>query len=147
MPILLNADRTKLRLTTDNTAPNNGQQLPSMLAAAAFTNPCPVMPNATQTNGAGTTLVKQCTGAGGQYGWLGFCHKPAVAAGDLVPVLRGVVIDGFTGCTPGLPVYVDQTAADADLAGAPHASGLTHTYTAQALRIGVALTATKIRFD
>lgn len=134
-------DRTLIRLTTDNTDPNNGQQLPTMVAGVAQTNPGPVMPATTQDNAAGNCIVIQAVGAAGGLGYLGYNIKPS-AVGEPCGIYRGVVVDGFTGVVPQSPVYVDVTnSADA---GATN-SGLTHT--ANGRVIGVGITSTKIRFE
>jgi hypothetical protein len=136
-------DRTAIRLTTDNTPPNNGQQLPTVLASAAMVNPGPIRPHVTQNNPAGNCIGIPAVGAAGSNGCIGYNIKSNVAAGEPLQVHKGVVVDGFAGVTPGLPVYADATNSDA----AADASGLSHTQIGTERRLGVGWTATRIRFD
>lgn len=140
--ITLNPDRSLHRLTTDNNPPNNGQQLQTALALAAMTNPGPVSVHTTQNNPAGNVIVVPATSALQAY-W-GYNVRKGVPAGEPTACYRGVTVEGFLGCTPGADVYLDATSAEASA----DASGLSHTKGATNIaRVGVALSATRIRFD
>lgn len=139
--ITLNPDRTTLRLTTDNTPPNNGQQLQTSIANQALTNPGPMMVATTQNNAAGNVLVQPAAGSNGANNYWGYNVRITTPNGEPCEIYKGVTVEGFLGCTPGSAVYVDATSAEAG----GNASGLSHT--ANGTRIGVALSATRIRFD
>jgi hypothetical protein len=141
MAITLNADRSLVRLTTDDNAPNNGQQLPSAVVLADITNPGPMIVHTTQDNAAGQCIIKPGVSASAASYW-GYNIKKGVKAGKPAACYKGVVVEGFLGATPGSAVYIDATSAEASA----DASGLTHV-TNTAGRIGVAMTATRIRFD
>lgn len=141
MAITLNPDRTLHRLTTDNNPPNNGQQLPTALALAAMTNPGPVAVHTVQANAAGNVVVVPAAGAAGGLSYWGYNVRKGVAAGRPTACYKGVVVEGFLGAVPGSAVYVDATSAEA---GAD-TSGLSHVVNGP--RLGVAMTATRIRFD
>jgi hypothetical protein len=128
-------------LTTNDSDPNNGQRIPTSLASVDFTNPGPVAVDAVQDAPSGNVKVVQAAGAPGAASYLGYNILPNVKRGNPCGVYKGVVVEGFVGCTPGGAVYVDATSADA---GA-NASGLSHTPNGQ--RVGVAFSTTRIRFD
>jgi hypothetical protein len=116
---------------------------------SAMLNPGPVRIPTAGASSSGTPLVERCQGT--RVGYYGFSigHDLAAGAGlDLQaqPVIRHCIVDGFSGVSPGLDVFVD--------AGAPPSpegvfSGLTHTVPAGGAgeRIGVGLTTTKIYFE
>jgi hypothetical protein len=141
MAITLNPDRSLHRLTTDNNPPNNGQELPTAIPLAAITNPGPMAVHTVQANPAGNVVVVPAATSAGGLGYWGYNVRKGVGLGRPCACYRGVVVEGFLGCTPGSPVYVDATSAEA----AADASGLSHTVNGP--RIGVAMTATRIRFD
>lgn len=145
--ITLNVDRTLIRPTHGNTAPENAQQLPTMIASVDMTNPGPVAANTVQNNAAGNCQVLPAAAAAGAKGgaaagggYVGYNLKAPIRTGEPCRVVCGQIIDGFVGVMPGQAVYVDATSADA---GA-NASGLSHAPNGSP--IGVGLTATKIRF-
>ena len=137
--ITLNADPTTRRLTTGDTAPENGHRMPVALASVDMTNPGPVIVDATQNAPSGNVKVIAAAGAVRDRYW-GYAIEVA-KAGMPLGVYRHVIVEGFVGCTPGSPVYIDATSADAG----GLASGLSHT--ANGTPVGVALSATRIFFN
>lgn len=143
-------DITKIRPTTVNVEGDGGQGIPST-ATTAFASPGPAMVDAANTpttsNGVG---VRPVTSGDTSAGYLGFNLKPTYAnkAGT---VLKGIIVDGFAGVTPGSDVFINPAGA----VGLSHTpvllpttgSGGSVNITSADRRIGVGFTATKIRFD
>lgn len=138
MPITI-SDRTKIRPTIDY------KHIPAV-AAVAMTNPGPCAVQTTGTTSSGNALVGPASGDAGRGGYAGYNVMSNVAAGDAPSLMRGgVIVEGFSGVSPGLPVFVDATSADAS----GTASGLTHTLPVTGdvrTPIGVGFTASKILF-
>jgi hypothetical protein len=138
MPITVpNADLVRMTIEP-------AQRLPSV-AGEAFVNPRPVKVKTTGASGAGNPIVVRASGKP----YYGFNLRSNVPAGsnsddEAMAVVRGALVDGFAGVSPGVEVFVDDTATPV-----PEStfSGLTHTDPADGRRpIGCGATATKIYF-
>jgi hypothetical protein len=141
MPILI-PDRTKIKPTT------TPARYPGIVKDGNV-NPRPVRISATGSSGAGNPLIERADGANKNRGYYGYqittdVDNGANAGENGGSVLRGCIVDGFTGVSPQLPIWADATALPN-----PEGtfSGLTHTDPADGtLPIGMGATATKIFF-
>lgn len=120
MPITISAGG--LYLTTDNNTPDNGQTLPGR-AKTAIKNPCAVAIPSSGRGSNGQVEVVPAEGAAGRAGYYGYSYLGNRAAGQGCSILRGVIISGFSGVTPGAEVYIADDYDDDD----PTATNLTHT--------------------
>lgn len=136
-------DRKQIRITTRLAEPHNGQTLP-YVAEIAMTNPGPVVVGDTSPNAAGQGRVKPATHAL-KLRYVGYNLRANTPIGAPTEVIRNCIVDGFAGMTPGLPLFINTTTADA---GATD-SGLVHVDPGDPAAgtggrvIGVALSATK----
>lgn len=133
-------------------------RIPNAMKTATV-NPCPVQVAASGTASSGTILVEPTIDSTGKK-YLGYnisSNNPTGVSPDdaQMGVVRGCVVDGFAGVTPGSLVFVDATTRpDPETTF----SGLTHTVptiatpaTAAALPVGpmpvgMGVTTTKIFF-
>jgi hypothetical protein len=145
MPITI-PDKNGLRPTTGGTVSESSRYRQCVLAAA-LVNPAPLRVAATSPSTSGNALVSQAYAAAGRIRYFGYCYQGDLAAGQAPPCIRGMNIEGFAGCTPGEPVYIEDTVPPDPILAF---SGLTHTAPAGATNadiIGIAISTSRIAFN
>lgn len=134
-------NRKAVRPTTDSIHPKPNT------AKSGVANPCPVGIATTGASSSGTALVEPVTAAGRDR-YIGYNIRSNVPDGGIddeaFAPISGCPVEGFAGVSPGVPVWLDDTARpdpEADF------SGLTHTDPADGtLPVGIGWTTTKIYF-
>lgn len=126
MPITI-PDASKVRVAYDYAPAIPG------VAEVAITAPGPLVLTAVATRN-GLASMRPATGANNG-GYIGFGLIPTPNVGDGVAALRGTIIAGFAGVTPGALIYLDATTG-----------ALTETATANGDAIGKGYTAEMIYF-
>jgi hypothetical protein len=128
---------------------NPGKQRGGVAKEAFQVRGIPVRVAATGTNGPKVAMIERTDGANKNRGYCGInlagpIDLGAVLDEEAVGVVDDVIIDGYAGVTPGLPVFVDSTAVPVPVGTFSY---LTHTDPADGtLPIGQGWTTTKIRF-
>lgn len=140
MPAITIPTASLLRMTTGSNDPDNAQFIPCVAGVDVPVGP--VVPSGA-ANSAGQAKVKKATEGVADEGvanYLGY-NLEARSAGQACSVVKGVIVDGFANVEVGKPVYItDDWATDTVGLVQTAPDGVTQ-------RIGVGITATKIRFD